>query len=188
MQKAYNPSPLLKERCILQYFNTEYMSVFELEKKDGVMEDDFNEYGWQEVRRSGLLYCGTFVSAVHRHPPPQVVFSLLLEGHLCSPLASKSNNKWPAVTEMWWSTVTWHTSELFSNCASEEKCNGSNFQHPASDNPLTGCLHSCGPSAGFVCLIRACSEGAYCRCKSCNTMALISQMHSNDWESILEWD
>lgn len=143
---------------------------------------------WQEVRRSGLLYCGTFVSAVHRHPPPQVIFFLLLEGHLCSPLASKSSNKGPAVTETWWSTVTWHTSELFSNCASEEKCNGSNFQHPASDNPLTGCLHSCGPSAGFVCLIHACSEGAYCLCKSCNTMALISQMHSNDGESILEWD
>lgn len=154
------------------------------------MEDDFNgsrcerKLAGSEKERTALLWNVCFCCS----SSPQVIFFLLLEGHLCSPLASKSSNKWPAVTEMWWSSVTWHTSELFSNCASEEKCNGSNFQYPASDNPLTGCLHSCGPSAGFVCLIHACSEGAYCLCKSCSTMALISQMHSNDGESILEWD
>lgn len=61
MQKAYNPSLLLKGRCIL-HFNTEYMSAFELEKKDGAMEDDFNKYGCErklagsEKERTALLW------------------------------------------------------------------------------------------------------------------------------------
>lgn len=37
-----------------------------------------------------------------------------------------------------------------------------------------------------LCVIRACSGGAYCLCKPCGTMALISQMHSNDWTYLVQ--
>lgn len=123
----------------------------------------------------GLLFL-LFITTGHLLTFAKLIF--------CFPLASKNSYTCHAVTEMWWSSVTWDTRELFLNSGSEEICNWSNFLHPASDIPLTVCLLSCGPSSGFVCLIRACCGGAYCLCKPCNTMALISQMHGNDWESM----
>lgn len=81
MQKAYNSSLLLKERCIF-FFNTEYMSVFEPEKKDGVMEDDFNESGCErklaetEKERTALLwnvcFCCSSSSSTTSHLLPFV--------------------------------------------------------------------------------------------------------------------
>lgn len=48
--------------------------------------------------------------------------------------------------------------------------------------------HVClaGDPVMALCVIRACSGGAYCLCKPCDTIALISQMHSNDWTYLVQ--
>lgn len=103
----------------------------------------------------------------------------------CSLQPDIYSNKWQAVTEMVWSNVTQHTRELFSKSGSrrEKKCNRSNFLHPASDIPLTVYVRWFGPQL-WLCVIHSCTVEAYRLAKTHNTMALISPMQSNDWESM----
>lgn len=58
------------------------------------------------------------------------------------------------------------------------------FRHPVTDVPPTADLMALDPGSGSARLIHACSLGAYCLSKPCNKMALISQMHRNDRESV----